>query len=82
MKKNIFTLLLALMCTITFAQTVIENPSYEVSKSGIHHIAKIEINKTETKIHIHNTFLPKWWVQFKKDIFIIDSEGEKVPFCA
>ena len=77
MKKNIFTLLLALMCTITFAQTVIENPSYEVSKSGIHHISKIEINATETRVHIHNTFLPKWWVMFKKDVFLEDYKSKK-----
>lgn len=77
MKKNIFTLLFALMCTITFAQKVIENPYYEVSKSGIHHISKIELNKTETRVHIHNTFLPKWWVQFKKDVFIIDAATGK-----
>jgi len=40
MRKNVFTILFSIMCTITFAQKVIENPYYEVSKSGINHISK------------------------------------------
>lgn len=74
---------------MTFAQRVmvIENPVFEVSNSGITHISKIELNKDATRIHIHNKFIPNWWVTFEKDIFIqldndvklnvVDIEGAK-----
>lgn len=80
-KKNGFgcvCLLFILLSSSGFAQKIIENPAFEVSKSGITHISKIELSATETKIHVHNTFLRYWWVDFSKDIFIQDcATGEK-----
>jgi thiol-disulfide isomerase/thioredoxin len=87
MKRTTIIIVLILLNSIAFAQRVIENPDFEVTNSGITHVSKIELNKDATRIHIHNTFLPKWWVTFEKDIFIqldnnvklnvLDIEGAK-----
>lgn len=87
MKRTTIIIILILLNSIAFAQRVIENPDFEVTNSGITHVSKIELNKDATRIHIHNTFLPKWWVTFEKDIFIqldnnvklnvLDIEGAK-----
>jgi len=78
MKKTTITVFLALVCSLTFAQRVIENPAFEVSKSGITHVSKIELNKDATRIHIHNKFIPHWWVMFKEDVFIKFNDTVKV----
>lgn len=70
MKRIAIVLFFVLLNSIAFAQRVIENPEFEVTNSGITHISKIELNKDATRIHIHNKFIPKWWVTFEKDIFI------------
>jgi thiol-disulfide isomerase/thioredoxin len=75
MKKNVTVFLLALICAFSFAQKVIENPSFEVTKSGIRHVSKIEIDKDETRIHIHEKFMPKWWDMFTNDVFIQYNNG-------
>ncbi|WP_281298542.1 TlpA family protein disulfide reductase [Flavobacterium limnophilum] len=87
MKRTAIIIILVLLNSMGFAQRVIENPEFEVSNSGITHISKIELNKDATRIHIHNKFIPKWWVTFEKDIFIqldnnvklnvLDIEGAK-----
>jgi len=68
--KNTILVFLLLIGSKVFAQRIIESPAFEVSNSGIIHISKIELNKNETRIHIHNKFIPNWWVTFGKDIFI------------
>ncbi len=78
MKKNKIFLFLVLLSSITFAQRIIENPEFEVSNSGITHISKIELNKNVTRVHIHNTFIPNWWVSYEKDIFILLDNGTKI----
>ncbi|WP_303319130.1 TlpA disulfide reductase family protein [Flavivirga abyssicola] len=75
MKKIIFIFLLGLACN-AFAQKTIENPSFEVAKSGIRHVSKIEIYKNETRIHIHDKFMPNWWDMFKNDVFIQYNNGD------
>lgn len=87
MKRTTIILFFVLLNSITFAQRVIENPEFEVSNSGITHISKIELNKDDTRIHILNKFIHKWWVTFEKDVFIqldnnvklnvLDVEGAK-----
>ncbi|MBA0883918.1 hypothetical protein [Flavobacterium undicola] len=87
MKKTTIIILLVLLGSRAFAQRIIENPAFEVSNSGITHISKIELNKDATRIHIHNKFIPNWWVMFEKDVFIqldnniklnvVDIEGAK-----
>lgn len=78
MKKTIIIIFLVLLGFKTFAQRIIENPAFEVSNSGIRHISKIELNKDATRIHIHNKFIPGWWVSFEKDIFIQLDNGTKI----
>lgn len=78
MKTTLLIIFLALLSSNTFAQRVIENPSFEVSNSGITHISKIELNENATRIHIHNIFIPNWWVMFEKDVFIQYDNGAKI----
>ncbi|GAA3648971.1 TlpA family protein disulfide reductase [Flavivirga jejuensis] len=78
MKKITFIFLLTLLLGFSInAQKTIKNPSFEVTISGITHISKIELNINDTRIYIHSTFLPKWWVNFEKDLFIKDCETGK-----
>lgn len=87
MKRTTIIIILIVLNSIVFAQRVIESPEFEVSNSGITHISKIELNKDATRMHVHNIFLPKWWVTFEKDVFIqlnkdvklnvVDIEGAK-----
>ena len=76
MKKIIFILFLGAFSLNVYAQKVINNPSFEVTKSGVYHISKIEIGKNETKIHVLNKFMHKWAVMFKEDVFIQYNNGE------
>lgn len=55
----------------------INYPAYDFTTSGITHITKIELKKSETRIHIHSTFIPHWWVMFSTDTFIEDAETGK-----
>ena len=45
---------------------VIVNPFYEVKSSGISNVVKIELSDTETRLTIHSTFGPYWWISFSK----------------
>jgi thiol-disulfide isomerase/thioredoxin len=57
---------------------VIENPAYEFNPSGIVNVAKIEIDDDETRVYVHTTFIPKWWVMFSKKVYIEDcATGKK-----
>jgi len=78
MKQTLVIIFLALLCSNTFGQRVIDNPAFEISRSGITHISKIELNKNETRVHIHNIFIPNWWVDFNKDIFIQCDNGARI----
>lgn len=79
MKKSASVLLFLLFSICIFASkpNVIENPSYEVKNSGIYNVSKVELNDTTTRLYIHNTFLPNWWVEFSKEDVIIDSKTKK-----
>jgi thiol-disulfide isomerase/thioredoxin len=61
----------------SFAQKVIDNPSIEVSKTGIFSINKIELFENETKLQVQTKYLPNWWVDFPSEIFISDSDTGK-----
>jgi thiol-disulfide isomerase/thioredoxin len=50
---------------------VIENPSVDVKRSGIYEISKIELSPKETRLYIHCTFVPHWWITFSKSEDII-----------
>lgn len=79
MKKTTSLLLFLLFSICIFASKpqIIENPSYEVKTSGIYNVSKVELNDTTTRLYIHNTFLPSWWVEFSKEDIIIDSKTKK-----
>lgn len=73
-----FILLLLSTTTIYAKGKVITNPVYDFTKSGITHVSKIELETEETRVHVHSTFLPNWWVKFSKKDFIQDcATGEK-----
>jgi len=74
MKQTILTCIIALAIPwVSIAKNkVIVNPAYEFSNSGIEHITKIESGKNETRLHIHITFLPNWWVHFSQATYIED----------
>lgn len=80
MQKSIIILVsLVLLSHLSFARKVILNPSYEFRTTGISEISRIEIKKNETKLWIHCTFLPKWWIKFNKQTYIKDAvSGEKL----
>jgi thiol-disulfide isomerase/thioredoxin len=80
MKTRFFSLLFCLLFSgsLCFADKVITNPAYEFSNSGISHVSKIELTKTETRLHIHEIFLPHWWVRFSDKSYIEDcATGKK-----
>lgn len=84
MKQTLLTTIILLLSFWAYSQTIIEkpkviiDPSYEVKSSGIYNIAKIELSDTETRLTIHCTFIPYWWVSFSKEEDIIrDSETGK-----
>ena len=74
MKQTILTIIIALttFCAVSAKDKVIVNPVYEFSKTGIMHVAKIELGKNETRLHVHSIFLPHWWVKFPKTAYIED----------
>ncbi|MDH6313563.1 thiol-disulfide isomerase/thioredoxin [Parabacteroides sp. PFB2-10] len=81
MKKSIllfFVLFLTGMIGLSAKNVIITNPVYEFNASGITNIAKIEITPNETRLHIHSTFIPHWWVSFPSATFIEDADtGER-----
>ena len=78
MKKQLIALLLIISaCNLLAKNKIIVNPSFEVTTSGIYNITKIEIKRNETRLHVHCTFLPKWWIKFSKKIFIRDSNTDQ-----
>ncbi len=79
MKQSIlFLFILFFQIGALLAQTkVINNPAYEFKTSGIFNVEKIELSDSATRIYIHNTFLPKWWVSFDRKDTIFDSETGK-----
>lgn len=42
----------------------IDNPDYLFKNTGLETITKIEWCDTVTKVHVHVTFLPNWWVYY------------------
>jgi thiol-disulfide isomerase/thioredoxin len=80
MKTRFLSLLFCLLFSgsFCFADKVITNPAYEFSNSGISHVSKIELTKTETRVYVHEIFLPHWWVRFSDKSYIEDcATGKK-----
>ncbi len=54
-----------LLSLVAVAQVkVIDNPDYSCKYTGLETITKIELSETVTKVHVHVTFLPNWWVYY------------------
>ena len=80
MKKIVFTLLILSISTSFFAQKVIEYPDYEVKRSSIYDIDKIELTETETRVHVRGTIIPGWHMRFRKKDFLKDYKtGKEYP---
>ena len=57
---------------------IIDNPAYDLATTEKFKISKIEVNPTETKIHLQWNMPEGWWVKYGKDTFIRNPEtGEK-----
>ncbi|HEY3372116.1 MAG TPA: TlpA disulfide reductase family protein [Prolixibacteraceae bacterium] len=84
--KRILLFALVLICSVfAYSQTnstnpkVIVDPAYEVKGSGISNVVKIELSDTETRLTIHSTFVPYWWISFtKKEDVIRDPKTGKI----
>ncbi|WP_430814970.1 TlpA family protein disulfide reductase [Carboxylicivirga sp. RSCT41] len=79
MTRTFFIVFCLLISAGGFAQKIktINNPYYEFKSTGLTNISRIELSKEETRVYIHNTFLPNWWVMFTKDDALIDSDTQK-----
>ena len=80
MKNKIITLLLCFFATTYFAQKTIEKPAYEVKRSSIYDIDKIELTEKETRLHVRGTIVPGWHMRFRKNDFLKDCKtGKEYP---
>jgi hypothetical protein len=71
-KHSILCLFLLFAVNLAAKDIVIENPAYEFNTSGIFDISRIELGENETRIYVHTTFLPGWWVRFGEKDYIED----------
>lgn len=63
--KKLTLLFLYLLPLVAAAQIkVIDNPDYRFKNTGIETISRIELHDTITKVHIHVTFIPGWWIEY------------------
>ena len=80
MKNKIITLLLCFFATTCFAQKTIEKPAYEVKRSSIYDVDKIELTEKETRLHVRATIVPGWHMRFRKNDFLKDCKtGKEYP---
>lgn len=70
MKKLAFIFICLIPLIITAQIKVIENPDYRISNTGLETISKIELQDTVTKVYIHISFLPGWWVEYYPTDFL------------
>ncbi|MDP4240478.1 MAG: hypothetical protein Q8904_13505 [Bacteroidota bacterium] len=80
MKKITFLLLLFITVSIAVfgaKPLTIINPPYELKKSGLYNVDKIELGTNETLVYLHISFCPHWWVSFTKPECIIDCKTGK-----
>ncbi|WP_430932862.1 TlpA family protein disulfide reductase [Saccharicrinis sp. 156] len=78
--KNLFLSALVLLISASMlAQKakVINNPYYEFRNTGLNTISKIETSPEETRVYIHSTFIPNWWVDFSNEEKLIDCDTKK-----
>ncbi len=75
------TATILLICLLPFqvpAQVrIIDKPHYRFKNTGIENISRIELHDTITKVHLHVTFLPGWWIEFYPTDFIKPVNSDK-----
>jgi len=82
MKRQLLVILLVTFTSALFSQTLtIHDPFYEATFTGVKHVRKIELTDVETRLHIHCTFEPKWWIKFQEKPFIQDSDTGEKYYC-
>lgn len=56
---------------------VIDKPHYRFKNTGIETISKIELHDTITKMNVHVSFLPNWWIEYYPTDFIKPTNSNK-----
>lgn len=75
---TLFLLSLLAIFSVSAKNRIVDNPGYDFKTSGIYDITKIELGKKETRVTLHATFLPNWWISISKSTYILNPEnGEK-----
>lgn len=64
MKNSLFLFFCLLPLVLVAQPKVIENPDYRFKRTGLETITRIELHDTITKVHVHVTFLPHWWIEY------------------
>lgn len=63
--KKLTILFLYLLPLVASAQIkVVDNPDYRFKNTGIETISRIEVHDTITKVYVHITFIPGWWIEY------------------
>lgn len=80
--KRVIALSLAILCIATLLPAKnrkVTNPSVDFTKVGIYHIEQVQLTNKETRLTLHCTFIPGWWIKFGRDAYIqADPSGEKL----
>ena len=77
MKRALISLLFLFLTTTLLAQKVIENPAYEVKRSSIYDVDKIELTENETRVYVRGSIFPGWFLKFSKNDFLKDCKTGK-----
>lgn len=77
MKKSTLLFFYLLPLAVAAQVKIIDNPDYRFKNTGLETISRIELHDTITKVHIHVTFLPGWWIEFYPTDFIKPVESDK-----
>lgn len=69
--RNILFLFFCLFPFLVTGQAIIiDNPDYCFKTSGLETISRVELHDTVTKVHVHVTFIPHWWMEYDAMGFI------------
>lgn len=77
MKKSVLLFIYLLPLAVAAQINIIDNPDYRFKNKGIETISRIELHDTITKVHLHVTFLPGWWIEFYPTDFIKPINSDK-----
>lgn len=70
MKKSAFIFICLIPILAAAQLRVIENPDYRIKNTGLETISRIELHDTITKVHMHISFLPGWWIEYYPTDFL------------